>query len=487
MKKRKGLYIVLAVLCTIFCMPCKVSAAKENVLKVQIKKGATAENIQQALDQAKEIKKNGYGSLVVTLSPGSYRLDSDLVIYSNTTLQAEDCTLFKNHQKGPILRNYLYDKEAGTNYAHDIAVIGGIWNGGAGMAQQSGEETFRFIHAKRITVKELTIKNIVAGHLLTLAGVEDAVVEKCTFSDFTTYGTGKEAVHLDLVHSSLMVPVVKSSESRIVYDDAPCKKIKVRNCVFRNVPAGVGSHSSVRGVYQEDIEIEGNEFVNIETAAIRCYNYKDTTISENEITQAGIGIQIYTATTTSELEDDNKTSYHIPHKGVKKTPLPKQNDYHITITKNRIKDIYKGAEKKYGNAIYIFGCKKRPIGHLVIQENIISNTKNTGIRLKYAPDATVEANMIENKKGGYYRGGIDVVCSDYIKLKNNILSNSQMGISINHSSKGTYQNNAILGATYHGIYVNETSMGNTISQNTIRNTKSAPICIEGKDNIEQDN
>lgn len=423
MKKiRRFMSCFMLVTTVLFLNSYKV-AAKEGVLHVTVPAGSTTKEIQKALDRAKSIGKEGYQSLQVTLTPGCYQLTDGLMVYSDTTLIAYDCTLVKNHTLGPMLRNYLYDKEKGRNYAHDIAVIGGIWNGGAEFHKQTGDETFRFIHAKGLVVKELTIKNIVAGHLLTLAGVENAIVERCTFADYMRYGSGKEALHLDLVHSDQMVPVVKSSKHRIVYDDAPCRNIKVRECTFRNVPSGVGSHSSVRGVYQEDIEIVNNTFLNIETAAIRCYNYKDTTIADNRIEQTGIGIHIYTCTSTSEINDDRKTSYHIPLKGTKTVPIPKDNDYHIRIINNRITTVYDRKEKKNGNGIYIFGSEKRPIAHLIICGNEIHNTKSNGIRLKYAPNAVIKKNTVTTSDSGRYKGGIELIHSDEAVLTENTIKN----------------------------------------------------------------
>ncbi|MDO5520480.1 MAG: right-handed parallel beta-helix repeat-containing protein [bacterium] len=480
MKRRSILGLCVSALILLLAyIPVKGQPANEQgVIKVTISSGSSAKEIQQALDQAKTFKTVGKQRLEVTLEKGTYELEQDLILYSDTVLDARDCKLIKKHQNGPILRNYLYDQEKEQNYAANIKVVGGLWDGGAGITEKKSDETFRFIHAKNIEVRDLTIKNIVAGHLLTLAGVDQAIVDGCTFASYCVYGTAKEALHLDLVHSKYMVPVVESSKKLICYDDAPCKNITVTNCKFYNVPAGVGSHSAVRGVYNQNIVIKDNTFINIEAAAIRCYNYKNVRITGNVIEQAGIGMEVYTCTPDSETMEDDKTSFHLPNSGLEQEKLPKDNDYSIVIDHNQIQTVYHGKDKKFGNGICVIGGEKRPISNVQITENRITNTKKNSIHLQYAPKVKITGNKISGSDKNAYRGGIYLNKSKEAKIEENSIRFSERGIEMIKSSQGSIKKNEITDSLYDGIYLGNRSQGNVVEKNNITETSGTGITVE---------
>ncbi|MDO5292786.1 MAG: right-handed parallel beta-helix repeat-containing protein [bacterium] len=480
MKRKSILGLVLNVFVVLLAVfPVKGQAANEQeVVKVSLPAGSRANEIQKALDQAKTLKETGKKQLEVTLKEGTYELTDDLVIYSDTILVARDCKIIKKHQKGPMVRNYLYDREKGQNYAANIKIIGGLWDGGAGITEKKSDETFRFIHAKNVEVRDLTIKNIMAGHLLTLAGVDHAIVDRCTFSSYCVYGTTKEALHLDLVHSRHMVPVVESSKKQICYDDAPCKNIIVSNCKFYNVPAGVGSHSAVRGMYNENIVIKDNMFTNIEAAAIRCYNYKNVTITGNVIERAGIGMEVYTCTENSENMDDDKTSFHFPNSGVEQEKPPMDQDYSIVIDHNQIHTVYTGKDKKFGNAICVTGSEKRPIANLAITDNIIINAKKNAIHLLHAPKVQVIRNQISGNDQKSYRGGIYLNKSKEARIESNHIRFTERAIEMVMSSQGSVMENQISDSLYDGIYVGNRSRDNRIEGNLIAETAGTGIAIE---------
>ena len=482
MKKTKGLKVCMIMLALFFVfLPIKGRAAEsKKELKVSIQQGTSAGEIQSVLELANTLDKKTYSGLKVVLEKGTYELDDSLVLYSDTTIVATDCMIIKAHREGPIIRNYLYDQEKEKPYAENITVIGGLWDGAPEINGSKSDELFRFIHAHNIEVRDLTIKNIKAGHLLTLAGVTGAVVDHCTFSGFTVYGSIKEAVHLDLVHSRYMVPVVESSKKLIRYDDAPCKDITVTNCTFHNVPSGVGSHSSVRGVYQENIVIKDNIFTNIETAAVRCYNYKNVTISGNKILRTGIGIQLYTCTANSENMDDNKTSYHIPLEGTKQKPIPEDNNYHIKVENNEIHMVYKGKDKYMGNGIVVTGNEKRPMASLIIKNNTIINTKKYSIKMQYAPEAELCNNELTNGDADGYIGGIQINKSDFCRVHDNLIRYCERGIDSLQSCSGYYVKNEIFNSLYDGIRLNNRSKNSTVANNTIMDTDGTGIAVTEK-------
>ncbi|WP_312371999.1 right-handed parallel beta-helix repeat-containing protein [Lachnoclostridium sp.] len=451
-------------------------------LNVTVSTNATALEIQQLLDY----NKNNEYNLTIRIPYGTYVLDRELRIYSNTTIIASSgAKLMKNHQRGALLANDMSKDSGGYTTTENITIDGGIWDSSMIANYNKGTESFRFIHATNVTVKNATIRNVPdKSHLITFAGVKNGTIENCKLYGYNGK-TLKEAIQLDIVHDSIIVPSMQSSS--IVYDDLPCDTITIRKNEIYNFPRGIGSHTSVQGVFHSNITIENNRLHDLSEAAIKAYNYINTNIKNNTIDRAAVGILVYTTIENEEL------SYLPALPSTKKQPLPK--NYRIVIEGNTIKNMRQYLSDStllWGDGIRIIGSKTRPLSNVSIKKNNITKTARYGIFVEYSPTCYIGSNYItdtyrysicvHNSNSGYlywnqiskagakgsYYGGIGVSHTQYLKIyKNTINVTAKNGIYLNSTVKNCNITwNKITGvAASQAIYAN-TKAGHTVSNNT---------------------
>ena len=170
-------FILLISVFLLFHQTIQAKAARKDMV-VSAKAGDTSAELQKLLDYNKDETYD----LTVNIPAGSYDLRNELRIYSNTTIKADpNAKLNKNHQKGSIITNDLSKDKGGYTTSENITIIGGIWDSANISRLNSGTESFRFIHATNITIKDATICNVPQGsHLITFAGVKDSLIDNCT-------------------------------------------------------------------------------------------------------------------------------------------------------------------------------------------------------------------------------------------------------------------------------------------------------------------
>ncbi len=465
---------------------------RENMV-ITANSGDSSAELQRLLNYNKE----GNYKLTVKIPAGDYDLKNELVVFSNTTVLADPNAKFtKNHQKGAMITNDLSNDKGGYTSAENITISGGIWDSANVSRKNKGTESFRFIHATNITVRDATIRNVPENsHLITFAGVKDSLIENCTLYGYL--GTKpKEAIQLDIVHDNVIVPSMQAS--KILYDDLPCDGVKITNCDIYDFPRAIGSHTSIKGVFHKNITITNNNLYDIKEAALKIYNYKDTVISNNKIHNAGVGVLVYTKIS------NEKNHYLEALKDTVKEPLP--TDYNIVIKNNSIFNIvqYKsGSTYSYGEAIRVMGGLQRPLSGVTIENNNLTDTKRYGILMQYSPKSTINNNIIKcTGNSGIYlingcnfsqitgneltqtgvaantpAGGIGLSAStDVVINKNTITSPAKDGIFLyNMSNTCSITANTITSANSNGIAIYSESDETTVAENTIKNYKKRGI------------
>lgn len=446
---------------------------------VTVKAGATATDIQKALD----LNVDGEYKLTVNIPAGTYRLNKILYVHSNTTIKAaKGAKLIKQKKYGAMLEAKLTNDKGGYNGNHDITIIGGTWDstpclGGTANAT----ETLRFIHCTNIKIQDAVICNVPDGsHLITFAGVKNGEVSNCEFYGYgkntkTGYLTAtmpKEAIHLDVVHSDREVP----SEQDVYYDDLTNDTITVKNCKFHEFSRGVGTHTAVAGKMHNRVVIENNEFYNLSDSAVRLYNYTNSAVRNNRIRDSVEGIFVYTY-----IQSTDPNAYNKPNYG-SVAALPK--NYNITVSGNTIKNI-KGDNDTWGDGIRVLGASSRPLTGVKIQNNTVSGCDRYGIWATAAPNLTVNNNQINNTK----QDAIvlkDKSNSSVIKA-NKISSSKEDAVSVYQSSRVAVEANTVTSPKRHGILISK-SVRATVKENRINkpggngvfvNTKSSYADISG--------
>ena len=373
-------------------------------------------------------KFGSYDELVVTLPKGEYYLDRTLYVYSNTTIKAEKgAKIYKNRVYGAVIEGGIPYDQGGYEGCKNIIIDGGLWDAKAIMNLSDGTETFRFIHASDITIRNAEFSNLPEdSHFVVLAGAKDVLIENCCFHGYGNDGDShrepKEAVQLDVAHSVEIVP----TNQWILWDDLPCKNITIQNCEFYDYSRAIGSHTAVAGVYHENIVIRNNVIRDMEEVALKLYQYKDSIVSGNEISNCAGGIVIYT-----ELGNSKKDAYFKPLNG-KAAAEPKK--LNIVIEENEIRDITVKSDA-YGDAIRISATAELPMNGIEVRNNKISNT------LRYGIFATTTSGLILSKNTIKQTTGYGIILEKDSKdadiLDNQISHTGNCGIWIASGSVGT--------------------------------------------------
>ena len=360
------------------------------VHEVSVYPGASAREIQMMLDMA---LYGGYDELVVKLPKGTYYLDGTLYVYSNTTIKAEQgAKFYKNRVYGAVIEGGITYDRGGYENCKNVTIDGGLWDAKSIMNQTGGTETFRFIHASDITIKNAELSNLPEeSHFIVLAGVKDAVIENCSFHGYGDNGDSKrepkEAVQLDVAHSAEIVP----TNQNILWDDLPCKNVVIRDCEFYDYSRAIGSHTAVAGVYHEGIVIQNNTIRDMEEVAIKMYQYKDSVVSGNEISNCAGGIVLYT-----ELGNSKKDAYFKPLNGKAKAEPKNLN---VVLENNSFTDITVASNNVYGDAIRLSATESLPMNGITVRNNVISDTLRYGVFATTVSGLEISENKIKKTEG----------------------------------------------------------------------------------------
>lgn len=435
--------------------------------------GDNASDLQRLFDYN---KYNTY-QLTVKIPAGTYILDKELRVYSNTTIVADpNARMLKNHLKGGILANDLTHDKGGYNTSDNITVIGGIWDSSKIQNLGKGTEGFRFIHASNITIKDATICNVPGGsHLITFGGVKNALVDNCTLYGYAG-NTLKEAIQIDIVHNNTILPSMQSKI--LVYDDLPCDGISITNCDIYDYPRAIGSHTSVKGVFHKNIVISGNQLHDLSEAAVKAFNYVNLEISSNTIKNTGLGILAYTYISNQYYLDALTAT--------KQEPLP--DNYNIVIKNNHIQDIreYQSSSGPlWGDGIRTIGNTERPLTGVTIANNTIRNTARYGMFLEGSVNLNIAGNTItETKKNGIYliSGSNSALITENILTKTGAIGTTEGGIGLAASSQAAITNNSISAPGKSGIFLYNQSILCAVTDNTISSPGDSGIALYHQSN-----
>ena len=326
----------------------------------------------------------------VIVPAGTYYISGPLTIYSDTNLTLEKGAVIKRFQSAAgshMLISPVNSSVKGYNQCKNITITGGTWDGNT-----DGSKSANCIyigHAQNVTIRDTIIRNNSGSHLIELAGVNNALIENvelygykmCTASNYTASQADKEAIQLDYC-GSVSTPLMKP------HDSTPCKNITIRNCDIHDYMSGIGTHTSVSGVYSSNIKIENNKFTNITNACINLRNFKKVTINKNTASRF-----------TTFIYANNSTG---------------------TVKNNTIKN--KSFTKKTSSGLRAAnGITLSNSSNFTIQKNTIQNASSNGICVWDKSKATIKSNKI--KKNGLY--GIRTSASTITLAKNTVSSNKK--------------------------------------------------------------
>lgn len=413
--------------------------------------------LQAALDDAEN-----YSETTIIVPDGVYLTTTPLKIHSNTHLILSDQAVIKrNGVFGPMLRN----KTGGPGYtgSYNIVIEGGTWDGNGSMLHGNIlYDNLEFGHATNIIVKNTNVINDYGAHAIEFVGVQNGQVLDSTIAGYY-HGPNflkKEAIQLDITHS----PTVSFPFG--YYDDTPCRDILIQGNTIKNYSRGIGSHTTVKGVYPENITIQNNTFNNLTDEAVDALNYKNLSILNNTFENVGAGVQFTTVTS-------NPGANYAPNDPAQPTNIIDQ--FGLKIVGNKLTTIHKIPYRQAGYGIFIQGTKDHPVKEVTIQNNSISQAGQDGIHLDYTSSAVVTGNTVTGAKS--YGMAIHYNSNNNIVDSNTFTESGDHGISIYKYSNATVTNNVICNNKGSGMSITSASSYNKVDKNRFTNNGNYSVAL----------
>ena len=429
----------------------------------------------------------------VTVEPGEYVLDYSLHIYGNTWLKLDGVTLSRGARCQNMLRTGDDDGiDYGVTgyYYKNITIEGGTFDG----MLEIPNTMFKISHAKNYVMKNVTLKNNKNAHMMEVAAVDGFTAEGCNFYDqlMDTGNVGYEVIQFDV----LKYGNIGGCRS----EDLCMKNVLIENCVFDNVPRGVGSHTAVHNNPHDTLIIRNNTFTNIGSVAVQTLGWANCSISNNIIDGAPRAIAVYSIVSEgygtilpSVLAAEGNTEQHFSddYFAQKSNILIANN---LITNSGIIDDKYAGYEKAavsvlgskvVSSASYSGGSGGLPAGEypcdtVTVKNNLIYSKSGSGVRVEHSKNISVDSNVMfltqtaapPNYCGIVFRDGVNPA-----NITKNYIQNAAVnGIQIDSSLVNYITGNEIIGTGKYGIGVYNSTFG-LISNNDIRNTKSEGISI----------
>lgn len=380
------------------------------------------------------------------------------------------------------------DAVSGYNGHSDITIEGGTWDFNIDTFTV-GRGAFHFGHCKNIVIKNLTILNNMGSHAFEIAGVDNCLIDNCSFIGFSKPNNDyAECIQIETCHEL-------GFDHFGVFDYTPSKNITVSNCVFdknHNRPdstffnAAVGHHGSAHGHQITNIKFINNYVNGCTYAGIRAYWWKNVVIDGNtfidcrqavkidgaEDVKTTDGTRLYTTNQCENVVVNNNTFTNcVPDVWMR----GKEGESDI-LNENAIvppKNIVISNNKSENSSIFIY-CTQGE--NITVKNNRVHSPRDHGIRFYGSNKITIDnnnvtnitkeaahaislgackhTNIINNMTYSTFVESIHVDNSENIKIINNFCDRSlKSGIYCNNVKLSTISNNTVINTSHHGIHV----------------------------------
>ncbi len=357
----------------------------------------------------------------IIMPSGTYGFCSDeytgLYIYSNTILELQSDTVFKNDPYNMrMIRALNTSSKKGYSTFSNISIIGGVWDANAKEKDDIDYKgtIMQFNSITGLTIKDCVLKDTYDSHHMLLSNAQKVLISGCVFQDTRNEGNSHEALQITM-------------ESK---DISPSRDIEISGCTFSNVYYGLGGHHGSVGHPYENIYVHDCTFNNIANRAIWAYNWKNCRIVNNTMNNVGIGID-FDSLAGDDFWNPDKASIDvmtitsgntISGNNISVNPEGFSGDK-VGI---RVGGAYSaklgGYYLHYGDEIIgntISGLPEKAIwvqysDNTEIKNNTIANASNDGIKLMYLGKAS---EISGNRINAYTNYGIDVVLDSIVRYQ----------------------------------------------------------------------
>lgn len=493
-----------------------------------------SKGIQSVLEKA-----IGAQNMVTIYFPaGTYYVDEPMRVYSNTHIILDkDATIYR--MDAGINKSILHNVDqqgkmnvvGGYDMSHDIILEGGTWDGGNTALATDASDVIRFDHAKNISIKECTVKNVYDCHLIELIGVQNGSITGCTMTGFR-YRKGKEKDYTYAREAVQIESAWTNNESNLadnkswwangsVIDGTSCQQITVTGNTLIDMPCGIGQHHySPKGkARNRDIMISNNTFqlsaaMKYSKTAITCCGIDSLTVTGNVIKGpyrfgshviASTGVTInenrYTDISMNAVMLDrgdvisiqNNTIQNVGKHGISvgggtagkvaDNRISKVKQNAICIDDGKVTDITGNVIQDAGkHGISIAGATSGNKGGTIqnISANKITKTKQNGISMDKGTVININNNTVKNagKHGISVVGGmVGKGSKSSVGIQGNqITTCKQNGITVSGKGKvSSIGKNKITGAKNNGISLTEKARVSWVTKNTIKKCKKHGI------------
>ncbi|UQZ81349.1 Plasmin and fibronectin-binding protein A precursor [Paenibacillus konkukensis] len=394
--------------------------------------------IQAALSLAKLT-----GGVNVYLMSGVYKVTDSLRIYNHTRLELEHNAVVKRCHDN----SFLFNGDQGAQYegygGHgNIVIEGGTWDGNVGQYPDSFAG-LNIAHARHVTIRNTTIKDISWGHAIEINSSSEVLIEHCRLVGFLNAPDGSrnyaEAVQIDIPTGSAFPWYGK-------YDGTPSDNVTVRGCYFgaSGTPGttawggGVGNHSAIHDVWTRNIKIVDNTFDRLGYWAVRLFKFNDCLVRGNAMYGCGGGVVVNAPGANTESTKDRDGVQH-------GTP---QTGSRALIADN----IIVGTTQYEG--ISCTGSGDVKAEHTIIARNLITDAApaKTSILITRSRSVQVVGNQVERTRRGIYAENT----FDLMAIDNQIEETDYEGIWLAKGGNYAIRGNMLKRLGKHGIYVTET-------------------------------
>lgn len=405
-----------------------------------------APNLQYCFEQV-----DGAGGGSVWIPSGDYLLNSEIKIFPNTDVR---CARNAKFIRGSNAMQYIFknfdDTMAPTGYLgySDISITGGIFDA-RGQTLTNACTAIVFAHAKRITIRDVTIRNVPDWHAIELCAISNAIVDGCNFEGFNLVTAGREiseAVQYDADTSSVALPGIGAG----AHDGTRCNYIRFTGNRMDNAQDGsglgyfgklFGCHNDVSAAYHSDMIVANNSSAGSLDSAIAIFGTIRAVVSGNTLRDTLGPAAIRCAFDLANAPDN------------------------IAIFGNVIDRFAISAIQVDGTGD---GATSGAFTRVVITGNICDDLTDTAgnqpnIALWNVTRFEVVGNTCyEADTSGIFASG----CSDGVIAANRVSNTTSAGISLSATSDVHISGNKIKETGTHGITLAGGSASNTVQGNT---------------------
>lgn len=426
-----------------------------------------SEALQAALDLAR-IGKN----TIVYIPKGVYLISQVLTVFSNTHMLLDEESIIRRMQTSPGGTNLLANGlKGGSEQYSNIIIEGGVWDMDDGNTTYNGGVHFTIGNCKNITVKNVRFLNNHGNHCLDLSGVENILIENCSFEGMRLNPNGER----DYVEAIQISEFTADGQPFFggVFNDKPCKNVTIKGCIFTNSenpnysywPTGIGHHSTgPLPDVNENIIIRDCKFYGCTMMGIRPYGYKNTLIDACYFERCVRGVHITNiGKGESSYYDGIKASVNT---SINNCIFVDTSDISIwCFGKLAAEDVETNKQEGYANNVKIHNCTFR---------NETPEGSNGAINIGFTKNCIIDSCCFDN----VYRAIYYSACDDLIVV-NNICNNTaseyiyswyrEVDDSIHiYSNNVNVMNNILGGCQYNGIFIQYTESF-IVSNNIVKN------------------